>query len=156
MANSKPVYFDYLPGEQPETMPVYWQQKEGDVKFNTPYNIDQSIPVGEVNNLPSLTIPNETYTIRELLEKHTRGVMPDIAMEGTYGEEEPDFDSPDLNQIHQMDLYDVQEHLTKTKKLIEQLDENYKSQQHKASQQLAEKNESEAKVKQGNVENEQK
>lgn len=140
------------------TSPVYVKKPEGwEPMFLTSTTYQEfGNPDGLYTTEPSETIPNETYTIRELLEKHTRGLDMNVGREPIFGEEEADFDSPDLNQIHQMDLYDVQEHLNKTKTLIEQLDKNYKSQQllRETTQKESQIDENEVKVKQDSLEEE--
>lgn len=91
---------------------------------------------GKQNETPkgvSVTIPGETYTIRELLKKHTRGILPpDIIRQGQYSDEQ-EFDSPDLQKLHRSDINDKTaqiNELKKTQKILEQEHQN-KIKQHK-------------------------
>lgn len=70
------------------------------------FNLNNLNVPGEINEGPSLAIPGEAYTIRELLEKYTNGVMPDIHREGQY-DEEPDIDNPDMFRKPDLDLSDL-------------------------------------------------
>lgn len=54
---------------------------------------------GEVNRLPSVAVPNDSYTIRELLDKFTTGIMPNVFKEGTYSDD-------DLESYSQIDNRD--------------------------------------------------
>lgn len=148
---SIPVYIDNPINEQPDATPVYLEQAPGIPYFTTPYNYTQE--QGEVNNDPSETIPNETYTIRELLEKHTRGVLPHgIHREGIY-DENASLDSLDLPQTRQLDLVEQSQLIEQTKKTVDQLNALLKSeaenQKQKDEQQKAsdKKDENEVKVK---------
>lgn len=52
------------------------------IKFGTPFN---TIPdKGEVNSGRVITVPDMSYTIRELLERFTEGTMPPIGLIGGY------------------------------------------------------------------------
>lgn len=78
--------------------------------FKTQYNfcfdpVQHSEPKSE---LPSLTVPDMSYTVRELIEKFTTGGMPPIQHEGTY-DENLDFSDAlaidqDLTDLHQARL----------------------------------------------------
>ncbi|AXL14916.1 hypothetical protein [Microviridae sp.] len=70
-----------------------WSYKHG------PNNMERK------SSSPSLTIPNETYTIRELLAKHTRGIAPNIARQGHW-QDDASFDSPDFNKLNGLDIVD--------------------------------------------------
>lgn len=68
------------------------------------YTIKYDRSKGEVNNLPSLTVPNQSYTLEELLRRHIQG-MPTIGNEPIY-EGESEFD---MSGLRHMDLVDIQE-----------------------------------------------
>lgn len=61
---------------------------------------------GEVNNLPSETIPDETMSIREILDRYARG-LPLNGMRTPLYQREPSFD--DLPDPATMDLAERQE-----------------------------------------------
>lgn len=61
----------------------------------------------ETNKKPSLTIPDESYTIKELLKKHTRGMMPEgLNRNGIYLEEDATHDTLDYQKFQRMDITD--------------------------------------------------
>lgn len=79
----------------------------------------------EVNEEKSLTIPNQAYTIQELLRMHIQGIKPDIQKQAIYEDEDfgenfnplrkQNFDLSDLDEIKD-DLTKVQQyHLNKEK-----------------------------------------
>jgi len=75
-------------------------------------------PKGTVNTLPSKTIAGETYTLRELLTKHTKGYYPEgIERTGIYAEN-PDFDSLDYQQLQNEDIFVKHELKSEVKKQI--------------------------------------
>lgn len=57
----------------------------------------------------SQTIVGETYTIKELLLRHTRGLFDDTLYKEPIYDENADFDSIDLNLAHSLDLVDKHE-----------------------------------------------
>lgn len=68
----------------------------------------QSTHTMEHNDAPSLTVPNETLTLREILDKHTRGLVPPIERSGSF-DPAADFDSDDLEKLRTADLSEVQD-----------------------------------------------
>lgn len=60
---------------------------------------------GEVNYAPSLTVPNESMSLRELMERYARGLplTRSNRTEVYHGEEEmPDLQRMDLSEIHDL------------------------------------------------------
>lgn len=57
----------------------------------------------EKNELPSMTVPDDSFTIKDLLEKHTTGILPRLRREGLY-QEDADIDNPPVNQSPQYDF----------------------------------------------------
>lgn len=62
---------------------------------------------GEVNNEPSLTIPNQSLTVRDILERFTRGMMIPDSAQPHYFDGEEDFDAVDPRLEKDFDLSDV-------------------------------------------------
>ena len=63
----------------------------------TPYTF-----IGETNTKPSLTVPDLTLTIKQLLTNHSRGISSDV------GHNEPmyfDTESPIINDITDLDAF---------------------------------------------------
>jgi hypothetical protein len=74
-------------------------------KYNTPYNYVHDPTKGEINEGRSLTLQGEAYTIKEILDRHTTGILPDQGREDWfYGTE--DFDEPDLEKFLGEDLFE--------------------------------------------------
>lgn len=65
----------------------------------------------------SLTIPNEAFSMAEILEKFTTGITPAVYKEGVY--HEGDFDSADWEEISRMDLSEQQEVIQQIEQDIE-------------------------------------
>lgn len=63
------------------------------------------LQLGEINSLPSATVPDQSLTLRELLTNYTRG--NDLP----FGKSEPQFFDEDtfVPDIKKMDLVDIQE-----------------------------------------------
>lgn len=67
-------------------------------QFNRPSH------TGELNNLPSKTVPDQTMSIKDILDRHTRGLPIAGGKQPIFhGEEEdlPDFKSMDLAEIQE-------------------------------------------------------
>ena len=75
-------------------------------KFITQYNFDPDSCEHEKFAIPSQTIPDQAYTIRELLEKYSTGIMPPVGKIPHY-EEDPDIDDPDFTRDPAFDLSDA-------------------------------------------------
>jgi len=78
------------------------------MNFNHQYNYVPHPEYYETNNEPSLTVPDQSYTIKELLMRFTSGGMPAIAKTGTY-EEDPTFEDLDPTRLGDFDLADLTE-----------------------------------------------
>lgn len=126
------VGFDYAGVVTPNFRTVIYNGSYG-IK---PKPSDFEHPKGE-----SLSVPNEAYTIREIMEKHTHGINLGIDRQGIY-EDEVDFDSPDMRKVKELDLYDREiiskenaENITRGKQL---LDEENKKQKARSDQEKIE------------------
>lgn len=112
-------------------------------------NVKQFPPDGETFTEPSQTIKGESYTIKELLQKHVRGMLPpNIDASPQYSPDPEDFNQPDLNQMSQMDITD--KHIVKENNRSRQKDllEEIKEVEANKAKELLEKAKSVAKGKQ--------
>jgi len=99
------VLFDQETGEineapEEQKSPIFrnpWNYKLGD--------FDKDVEKGGGK---SMTVPNEAYTVREILEKFTRGLPLDISKDGTYDEGNEDFESVN----NKIDVTEVEEELS--------------------------------------------
>lgn len=79
-----------------------------------PSDLGKEHPTGE-----SLTVPDETYTIREIVERFVRGNdIDDSLVRDESNDSGADFDSEDLEKVPHMDLFDREELLEETKTKI--------------------------------------
>lgn len=83
---------------------------------------------------PSLTVKGETYTIKELLEKHTRGIDPNIERNQIW-QEDPNHDSIDLHKSAQLDIVEQAEQILNNKTRISDLETLQKEQKLSKKQQ---------------------
>lgn len=71
--------------------------------FNTWLNFREEEREEEINTLPSETQPDEVLTVREMLERHVRGLPVSGSEQGVYLPEEvgyiPDYRTLDLTEI---------------------------------------------------------
>lgn len=76
----------------------------------------QYIPVGDYNNLPTMTEPDQTLSIKQLVERHVNGISVGVReYESFYSEEElPNFEFMDIEELHQ-----YKEFLNRQKFLLE-------------------------------------
>lgn len=58
--------------------------------FTTPYTYALHVEQGfvEFNDEPSMTVPDQSYTIRDLIDRFTRGIAPPVGQDGLYSEED--------------------------------------------------------------------
>lgn len=86
------------------------------MKFNTPYEYDDSVR-GEHNNAPSLTIPDNSLTIREILDRYSKGLPTGGTLDPIYDDSDDiDFDTPDVRNF---DLSDLDENKLRIQQLKE-------------------------------------
>ena len=99
-------YIDQETGEVLETVPEIveknWYRRPANYQFG---QFDKDM---ETKREPSLTVPDQSYTVREILEKFTRGLPLDVVQEGSYDEIE-DFSGYEPEKA--IDLTDVETQL---------------------------------------------
>lgn len=89
---------------------------------------------GEVNNVPSLTIPDQTMSLREILRRYAAGYPVEGQKEPQYlGEED------DMPDIKKMDLSEIEDYANEYKKHIEIFDNVKKTAAEKKAAKLREK-----------------
>lgn len=62
-----------------------------------------------VSGKSSLTVQDDSYTVREILEKYSHGVDPQVVKRGVFPEEDAVLDDLDLEKVGQLDLFDRSE-----------------------------------------------
>lgn len=72
------------------------------------FKLGQSEKDFEENNEPSMTVPDESFTIKEILEKYTRGIAPNIFRTPSYAPDEVDFDDMTITDGNDFDVTDVE------------------------------------------------
>lgn len=75
--------------------------------------------LGEVNNEPSMTIPDQTMSIRTILERHSRGLPVGGSLDVYYDEDDtmPDYRTLDLSEIADL-KQEVKDTIEKHKKKV--------------------------------------
>lgn len=90
-------------------------------KFRRQFQSNRKPSKGETNNLPSLTTPDMSLSILELLTNHSRGIHSDVYVHQSpqYFEQEiPKFDDiTESDEYKQNLLFDIEEQENKLKQL---------------------------------------
>lgn len=98
---------------------------------------------GEKNSGKSITVQNEAYTIKELLEKHTQGLMPSVGLNPQYDHEEATHDDDITHRKPNLDLTDIDELKTKVNATKEKISKSENLKKQKALKAKKEKEEKE-------------
>lgn len=80
------------------------------MKIVSPYTYDYTEYKGLCCDEPSLTVPDQSFTIKELLIRYTSGTMPPVYRDGYY-EEDDEIDIDNVNPMERgdFDLVDAQQ-----------------------------------------------
>lgn len=89
----------------------------------------------EKNKLPSMTVPDQTMSIKEILDRHTRG-LPIAGQKIAFYD--PEDDMPDLSK---MDLAERQEHMEAAAEEIKAIQEREETRKKEAAEKKAAKKE---------------
>lgn len=72
-------------------------------KIWTSQNVQDRPQQGEVNSLPSETVPNQALSVREILTRFAQGIPPDIQQrEVFYSEDNDDLRGIDISEYHDL------------------------------------------------------
>lgn len=63
----------------------------------------------EVGGGVSMTVPDESLSVRNIIDRFTRGQGSGVAVREGYYDPSPDLDSPDIDKLDHMDLIDRDE-----------------------------------------------
>jgi len=71
------------------------------IVYKSALNADEFPYLGEVNNSPSMTVPDQTMSIRTILERYSRGLPVGGRLDEYYDEDDtmPDYRTLDLTEI---------------------------------------------------------
>lgn len=75
---------------------------------NLPYKRKKSPNTEKSHLSPDMTIPGESYSLRDLVKKHQLGMMPPIERQAIW-QEDANHDDIDLNKVHSMDIVEKRE-----------------------------------------------
>ncbi|WP_139366409.1 hypothetical protein [Elizabethkingia anophelis] len=71
-----------------------------DRKFKTPYSsMDDENPVAEIVRGISETVPDQSLTVREILDKFANGTLDEIGNDRFYNDDVDGYDMPDLRGL---------------------------------------------------------
>lgn len=90
---------------------------------------DVEHPVGK-----SMTVPDQAFTIQDILDKYTQGVDVGNYREGVYDSADADFDDMDLEKVPHMDLVEREnllEQVQQTQKTLNEKIKKSKSEKYK-------------------------
>lgn len=83
---------------------------------------DMETPVGV-----SVTVPDDSYTVSELLKKHSQGLALNIQKLGQFDDlGDDEYDSEDMNQFQNLDLAERKEKADKARRHIDNVKEAQK------------------------------
>lgn len=94
------------------------------MKFKTQFNGPHP-PMGEINRLPSATVPDQTMSIKEILDRHSRGLPISAGKVPIFDDSEEYFPDPSKMDLADREAYadllreqydEIQENLRATKK----------------------------------------
>lgn len=60
---------------------------------------DTHVPDKEKNTLPSLTVPDEGLTVRQILNRYANGTIPDLSSDQNYTEDANDLRFLDMSEL---------------------------------------------------------
>jgi hypothetical protein len=92
--------------------------------FLTPYQFDPLASVCREPDYtePSMTVPDQSLTVREILERYVRGIAPSCAYDPLYDDREDlDFDDANPAESPDFDLSDIDSHERKLQSLAAEL-----------------------------------
>lgn len=91
--------------------------KRKEKRFRNQYNYDPKIDTGfSEYKEQSMTVPDESYSIKDLLKKHRSGIPVNVERDGQY-DDDPDHDDIDRTELLNMDLAEKAEILEQQKEL---------------------------------------
>ncbi|AXH73068.1 MAG: hypothetical protein [Microviridae sp.] len=98
-------------------------------RFKTNYNAHlYNNEMGEHNYLPSMTIHNDTYSLRDIMEKFSREYPKNLERNGYYDDvDENDFDDIDITRQPDFDLVDAHELRDNLKSKYKEKEQNLSS-----------------------------
>lgn len=99
-------------------------------RFKTFLNFREESPRGETNTLPSLTQPDEVLTIRQMLERHVRGLPMSSSPQGGYLP--PGLD--DIPDIRTLDLTEIQDYAESWRQRKQEIEDHHKQQREQSEQ----------------------
>ena len=75
-------------------------------KFRTPYSsIDDQNPVAEINTGISEAIPDQSLSVREILQKFASGTLDELSRDLEFSDDLPDLRGLDITELQQMKRY---------------------------------------------------
>lgn len=110
------------------------------MKFRTQFNLKHKPDKGEVNNMDSMTLPDDCLSLRQLLQNHTRGISSSVT------QREAIYTGDTLVKNHQDitdEVEEVKDLKRREKELEQQIKKEHEEQEEKSKQQAKAKKEAE-------------
>lgn len=97
------------------------------LKFQHEFRLGPEHKDYKSGSIPSLTVPDETLTVKQIMQKHVRGQrIAEEMMKTPVFDDQADFDSHDLSKVEGMDLFEREELMEANKQKIADLKEKEK------------------------------
>lgn len=103
------------------------------MRYKCNFNVVQSENRGRSTNLPSVAIPDGSYSIKELLTRFKGGTMPPVAKKATF-DDNPNIDEISWPDFQRMDLTDIDNFERKLKTCITDAKSKLEQQQRELQQ----------------------
>lgn len=87
-------------------------------KLRSRYNFVLTKEDMETSTMKSLTVPDETYTVKEILEKSKNGLIPSLSGKAFYMENEMDHEDDDLDKFNRSDMQEKAEILERARETV--------------------------------------
>jgi len=88
------------------------------LRIRSTLNFDPKKDISPENTVgASLTVPDESYSIKELINRHQNGLPINLNVHGEY-EDEVDFDDHDREKISSLDLTEIDQIMETNKQLM--------------------------------------
>lgn len=106
------------------------------MKFKTPYTENQK-SIGEINTRPSQTIPDQAMSVREMLDRHTRGLPMEGVKVPIYDGENDIFNGVDPRKLDLTELQDLRDQVVDRIKEAKRLEKQAQKDEYTKKQQQA-------------------
>lgn len=103
--------------------------------YRTPYNQEKFVKQREVNNMPSVTVPDMSLSVKQIMDRYAKGLPLEGVRVPIYEGEE--FETPDMSKLDLSERYElIQENRERIMQIQKNLTQNEKDKERKELEQL--------------------